>query len=187
MKNQDICRCRWCNVKNPIYVKYHDTEWGVPGKEDSELYELFVLEPFQAGLSWEIVLNKRESFRRAFEGFDVEKIASLDQKRLEELALDSSIIRNRRKLSATVKNAAVFLEIQKSFGSFSSYIKSFSKDFPIVEWDRTSSPLSDEISADLIRRGCSFMGTTIVYSFLQAAGFISSHEPGCFLSEASNK
>ena len=170
MSSSTVCRCRWCNEKNPIYIKYHDEEWGVPDKNDTELFELFMLEPFQAGLSWEIVLNKREGFRRAFDGFNAKKIASYGEEKLAEFALDKSIIRNKRKLGATVKNAAVFLEICKQYGSFSNYIRSFYAGFPIVEWDKTTSSLSDEISADLVRRGCSFMGSTVVYSLLQAAG-----------------
>ena len=176
-----ICRCRWCNPKNPVYVEYHDNEWGAPTYDDKRLFELFLLEPFQAGLSWEIILNKRENFRAAFDGFDVDKIVNYTDKTTEALAADAGIIRNRRKISAAVKNAAVFKQIQKEYGSFSKYIWSFTDGEVVYEWDKTTSPLSDKISADLIRHGCSFMGSTVVYSLLQAAGVIYSHAPECYL------
>lgn len=174
-------RCRWCNPKNELYIRYHDEEWGVPTFDDASLYELFILEPFQAGLSWETILNKRENFKRAFENYDMDKIAAFDSRKIEELLADASIIRNRRKIEAAIQNTGIFLQIQKEWGSFHAYIWHFTDNQVIREWDKVSSPLSDEITADLKRRGAKFIGTTIVYSYLQAIGIINSHEPECFL------
>ena len=180
----DVQRCRWCNLKNPVYVQYHDREWGVPQYEDGTLFEFLILELFQAGLSWETILNKREDFRRAFEGFDPEIIKNYGAEIIEALMKDASIVRNRRKIDAAIQNAGVFLAIQKEWGSFSDYIWHFTEGNVVCEWDRTNSPLSDRISADLKKRGMKFIGTTIVYSYLQAIGVINSHEPGCFLHQS---
>lgn len=174
-------RCRWCNLKNPVYVKYHDEEWSSPRFDDAYLFEMLLLESFQAGLSWECVLNKRENFRRAFDGFDVKKIAAYTEEKLSSLAEDKSIIRNRLKIRAAVTNAQIFIDIVQEFGSFYNYLTSFSGNGTIIENDKTSSPLSDAISLDLRRRGGKFLGTTVVYSYLQAVGIINSHEDGCFL------
>ncbi|MBR6748482.1 MAG: DNA-3-methyladenine glycosylase I [Clostridia bacterium] len=174
-------RCRWCNPANPVYVAYHDHEWGVPVYDDHRLFEMLILESFQAGLSWECVLNKREHFRRAFDGFDIMTVSRYDAEKCEALACDPGIIRNRRKIQAAVGNAHVFLEIQAEYGSFSAYLRHFSGSDVIFESDKTSSPLSDRISADLRRRGMKFVGTTIIYAYLQAIGIINSHEEGCFL------
>jgi DNA-3-methyladenine glycosylase I len=168
-------------LKNPIYVEYHDKEWGVPEYEDAKLYELLVLEPFQAGLSWETILNKRENFRQAFDGFNPEIIKDYGAEKIAALMENKGIIRNRRKIDATIGNAKAFLEIQKEWGSFSDYIWHFTNGQVIYEANVTSSPLSDEISKDLIRRGMRFVGTTIVYSYLQAIGVIYSHDEGCYL------
>ena len=180
----DVQRCRWCNLKNPVYVQYHDREWGVPQYVDGTLFEFLILELFQAGLSWETILNKREDFRRAFEGFDPEIIKNYGVEKIEALMKDASIVRNRRKIEAAIQNAGVFLAIQKEWGSFSNYIWHFTEGNVVCEWDRTNSPLSDRISADLKKRGMKFIGTTIVYSYLQAIGVINSHEPGCFLHQS---
>ena len=177
----DKKRCGWCNLKNPLYVKYHDEEWGVPVYDDSTLFEFLVLEPFQAGLSWETILNKRENFRVAFDGFDPEVICGYGQEKIEALMADAGIIRNRRKIEATIVNAEVFLKIQKEWGSFSAYIWSFTDGKTLYENDKTFSPLSDRISKDLKKRGMKFVGTTIIYSYLQAVGIINSHEDGCYL------
>ena len=177
----DKKRCGWCNLKNPLYVKYHDEEWGVPVYDDSTLFEFLVLEPFQAGLSWETILNKRENFRVAFDGFDPEVICGYGQEKIEALMADAGIIRNRRKIEATIVNAEVFLKIQKEWGSFSAYIWSFTDGKILYENDKTFSPLSDRISKDLKKRGMKFVGTTIIYSYLQAVGIINSHEDGCYL------
>ncbi len=188
MKPMKQTRCRWCNPANERYIRYHDEEWGVPTYDDALLYELFILEPFQAGLSWETILNKRENFKRAFENYDMDKIAAFDARRIEELLTDASIIRNRRKIEAAIHNTGVFREIQKEWGSFHAYIWHFTGNQVIREWDKTSSPLSDEITADLKKRGAKFIGTTIIYSYLQAVGIINSHEPTCFLyPDSSNR
>lgn len=174
-------RCRWVNPKNELYVRYHDTEWGVPLHDDHGLFELLILESFQAGLSWECILNKRESFRAAFDSFDAEKIAAYDNAKIEALMREPTIIRNRRKIAAAVKNSAVFIAIQKEFGSFDAYIRSFTDGKTFLEEFtlRTTSPLSDAISADLRRRGMTFVGSTIIYSYLQAIGVINGHEKNC--------
>ena len=181
----DKARCKWCNLKNPLYVKYHDEEWGQQVYDDNVLFEFLVLEPFQAGLSWETILNKRENFRRAFDNFDPKVIVNYDENKILELMNDASIIRNRRKIDATIINAKVFLDIQKEWGTFSEYIWHFTEHQIICEFDKTKSDLSDIISKDLKKRGMKFVGTTIVYSFLQAIGIINSHEEGCFLYERS--
>lgn len=172
-------RCFWCNLKNPLYVTYHDEEWGKPRFDDAHLFEMLILESFQAGLSWECVLNKRESFRRAFDGFDTEKIARYDEEKLAALAEDKSIIRNRLKLRAAVGNARVFLSIQREYGSFLNYLRQYWDGATIYDPVSTHSELSDAISADLCRRGMKFMGSVIVQSFLQAVGVINAHDEKC--------
>ncbi len=174
-------RCHWCNPNNETYIKYHDEEWGKPVYDDATLYEFLLLEPFQAGLSWECILNKRESFYEAFDHFDPTLIQDYDASKVEALLLNPDIIRNRKKIEASISNAAIFLQIQKEFGSFSKYIWGFSKGEIIVESDKTVSPLSDAISKDLKKRGMKFIGSTTVYAYLQAVGIINSHETGCFL------
>lgn len=177
----DKKRCFWCNPKNPLYIRYHDEEWGVPARDDETLFELLLLESFQAGLSWETILNKRESFRRAFDGFDPRIIRNYDETRIQSLMRDAGIIRNRRKIEAAITNARIFLEIQREWGSFHAYLLRFSGGKIIYECGRTSSPLSDTISADLKKRGMKFVGTTIIYAYLQAIGMVYSHDPDCFL------
>lgn len=174
-------RCEWVNLKNPLYVKYHDEEWGTRPTSDRSLYELFILETFQAGLSWECVLNKREAIRAAFEGFDPEEVAAYDEGDVKRLMATEGIIRNRAKLNAAVSNSRVYLALLSKFGSFERYVESFVGSKPIVEPYilRTTSPLSDAISKDMKRRGMKFVGSTTVYSFLQAAGFILAHGPEC--------
>lgn len=178
----DKPRCVWVKLSNPVYVAYHDTEWGVPCHEDRLLYELLILECFQAGLSWECVLNKREHFRTAFDGFDAEKVSAYDENRVETLLADAGLIRNRRKLEAAVTNSRVFLTIQREYGSFARYLWGFTQGGTIVESYtlRTTSPLSDEISLDLKKRGMKFVGSTTIYSYLQAVGIINGHGPECF-------
>ena len=177
----NLVRCRWCNRNNPIYVAYHDTEWGVPQHDDRKLFELLILESFQAGLSWETVLNKRENFRAAFDGFDPNKIQNYDHAKVLSLMNDPAIIRNRRKIEAAILNARVFLEIQHEWGSFDAYLCHFTGLAPIYEIDQVTSPLSDSISVDLRKRGMRFVGSTIIYSYLQAVGRIYSHDQNCFL------
>lgn len=174
-------RCIWANPKNELYIQYHDKEWGQPVYNDHRLFEMLILESFQAGLSWECVLNKREAFRRAFDGFNLEKVCDYDADKMEALRQDEGIIRNRLKIQAAVKNARIFRDIAAEYGSFSDYLWGFTKGQVIYENDKVSSPLSDEISKDLKKRGMTFVGTTIIYSYLQAVGVIYSHEDGCFL------
>ena len=176
-----MARCHWCNEQNPLYLRYHDEEWGVPLHDDRALFELLILEGFQAGLSWECVLNKRQAFRAAFDGFDVEKVSNYNEEKLLLLRQDAGIIRNQRKISASVGNARAFMKIQQEFGSFDAYIWGFTGGKTVQEpyTLRTSSPLSDEISRDLKRRGMAFVGTVIIYSFLQAMGVIQAHGPEC--------
>ncbi len=174
-------RCKWCNLNNPIYIEYHDKEWGVMNINDDYLLEMLILESFQAGLSWECVLNKRESFRQAYDNFNIDKICNYTENKIKELSENKDIIRNKLKIKASINNAKIFKSIQKEFGSFSNYLKTFTKDNIIYETDKTTSFLSDDISKDLIKRGMKFVGSTIIYSYLQAIGIIYSHEKECFL------
>ena len=176
-------RCCWANPANPVYIKYHDEEWGKPLHDDRALFELLILEGFQAGLSWECVLNKRENFKKAFDNFNINKILKYDETKIQQLLSNKGIIRNRLKINAVIKNAFVFKSIQKEFGSFDKYIWSFTNKKIIYEsFDiATKSPLSDLISKDLQKRGMKFVGTTIIYSYLQAVGIINAHSKDCFL------
>ena len=174
-------RCRWCNLSNPRYVAYHDNEWGLPLYDDRILFEFLVLESFQAGLSWETILNKRENFRRAFDNFDPIQISRYGEDKIRDLLADPGIVRNRRKIEAAIINAAVYLRIQENWGSFHKYIWHFTNGMTIYESNHTSSELSDRISNDLKEHGMKFVGTTIIYSYLQAVGIIHSHEKTCFL------
>lgn len=176
-----IHRCRWCNLKNPRYIEYHDKEWCVPEYHDPMLFELLILESFQAGLSWECVLNKREAFREAFDQFDLDKVCGYTEEKVQALMENKEIIRNRRKITAAIGNARVFRQIQAEWGTFSDYIWHFTEKKIVYENDKTSSELSDKVSADLKKRGMKFVGTTIIYSYLQAIGVIYSHEDQCFL------
>lgn len=173
-------RCKWCNPKNELYIKYHDEEWGELNLEENYLYEMLILESFQAGLSWECVLNKRESFRESLDNFDIDKICKYDNKKITELLNNEKIIRNKLKINGAINNSKIFKSIQKEFGSFHNYLKTFTSDKVIYEIDQTRNKLSDDISSDLIKRGMKFVGTTIIYSYLQAIGIINSHESNCF-------
>lgn len=176
-------RCFWVDEKSEIYKKYHDEEWGVPKHDDHELFELLILESFQAGLSWITVLKKRENFRKAFDNFDVKKIAKYDENKISELLSNSGIIRSRNKITAAINNSKMFLEIQEEFGSFSNYIWNFTDNKIIKNTTGniiTSSPLSDKISKDLKKRGMKYVGTVIIYSYLQAIGVIDDHDKECF-------
>ncbi len=177
----NIKRCKWCNVENNLYVKYHDKEWGSPIYDDNKLFELLILESFQAGLSWECILNKREYFREAFDNFDYNKISKYNDNKIQELLNNKNIIRNELKIKSAINNSKLFIDIQKEYGSFSKYIWSFTNNKIIYEYDKTSSKLSDTISNDLKSRGMKFVGTIIIYSYLQAIGIINSHEKECFL------
>ena len=174
-------RCSWANPKNPRYIQYHDEERGVPVYDDKILFEMLILESFQAGLSWECVLNKKEAFRRAFDGFDLETVCAYDAHKMETLRQDEGIIRNRLKIKAAVNNARIFREIAAEYGSFANYLWGYTDGKVVYENDKVSSPLSDAISKDLIKRGMKFVGTTIIYAYLQAVGVIYSHEEGCYL------
>ncbi len=180
-------RCRWANPKNELYVRYHDEEWGVPVYDDHKLFEMLILECFQAGLSWECVLNKREAFREAFDDFDIDKICDYGEEKLEELRNNPGIIRNRLKIQAAVTNARVFRQIQLECGSFSNYIWRWTDGKVVYETGLANSPLSDAISKDLKKRGMKFVGTTVIYAYLQAVGVIYSHEDGCFLEKKELK
>lgn len=174
-------RCKWVNMKNPIYIKYHDEEWCEPKHDDKELYELLILESFQAGLSWECVLNKREAFREAYDNFDIDRVIMYDESKYNELINNKDIIRNKLKIKASINNTKIFKSIQKEYGSFDKYIWSFTNNKVLyLDYDITSNELSDKISKDLIKRGMRFVGTTIIYSYLQAIGIINSHHKDCF-------
>ena len=174
-------RCVWCNVKNPIYLRYHDDEWGVPRFDDAYLYEMLILESFQAGLSWECVLNKREAFRAAYDNFDIDKVCAYGEKKITELINNKEIIRNKLKILASVNNSKIFKAIVLEYGSFYDYLKSFSQGKIIYQTNKTTSDLSDVISNDLKKRGMRFVGSTIIYSYLQAVGIVYSHEKDCYL------
>ena len=174
-------RCKWCNLKNELYIKYHDEEWGRLNLDDKYLFEMLILESFQAGLSWECVLNKRESFRKAFDNFNIDKIINYSDEKIQELLQNKGIIRNRLKINATINNSKIFKDIQEQYGTFSKYLETFTNNEVIHEIGKTTSNLSDNISKDLQKRGMKFVGSTIIYSFLQAIGVIYSHDEGCYL------
>jgi len=174
-------RCKWCNLKNERYIRYHDEEWCKPNYDEKYLYEMLILESFQAGLSWECVLNKRESFRDAFDNFDINKIVNYSEEKIEELLNNKNIIRNKLKILATINNSKIFQNIQKEYGSFREYLKQYTNEIVVYEIDKTTSELSDSISKDLQKRGMKFVGSTIIYSYLQAIGVIYSHEKECYL------
>lgn len=174
-------RCKWCNLANPIYIEYHDKEWGVINLTDKYLLEMLILESFQAGLSWECVLNKREAFRKSYDNFDIEKIIRYDEEKINELLSNKNIIRNKLKINASINNAKIFKSIVKEFGSFKNYLETFSNNKIIYETNKTTNTLSDNISKDLIKRGMKFVGSTIIYSYLQAIGLIYSHDKECFM------
>ena len=178
-------RCPWCG-NDELYVKYHDEEWGVPVHDDKKHFEFLVLESAQAGLNWLTILRKRENYRKDYDGFDYNKVALYDENKINELMQDAGIIRNRRKIEASINNAKCFIEIQKEFGSFDNYIWGFVNNSPVVNnWHDISevpatSELSDKVSKDLKSRGFKFLGTTTVYAHLQATGIINDHLISCF-------
>lgn len=178
-------RCEWPGASE-LMIKYHDEEWGVPLHDDKKLFEFLVLDAFQAGLSWSIVLKKREGFRKAFSGFDYKKIAKYTEKDFGRLVNDERIIRNKLKIQSTITNARKFLEVQKEFGSFDKYIWKFVNNKPIKNKIKTikdypaTSPESDMMSIDLKSRGFKFVGSTICYAFMQAAGMVNDHQVSCF-------
>jgi DNA-3-methyladenine glycosylase I len=191
MNDQQI-RCPWPNGK-PNDIKYHDEEWGVPVHNDRKLFEFLVLDAFQAGLSWSTILNKRENFRKAFDHFNPNEVALYDEKKIEELLRDKGIIRNQLKIRSTVTNAKHFLEVQKEFGSFNTYIWQFTGGkTKINQWEKhsqvpVSTPESDAMSKDLKKRGFKFVGSTICYAFMQAAGMVNDHLTNCFRYDEINQ
>jgi len=185
-KKSEVERCPWVDLGKPDYVEYHDKEWGVPVHDDRLLFEFLTLEAAQAGLSWYTVLRKRENYRAAFDNFDVKKIARYGDKKIQELLTNAGIIRNRAKILAAINNAQKFLEVQKEFGTFDSYMWKFVGGKPIVNTFkgmkdyRPRSPESDAMSKDLLRRGFKFVGSTICYAHMQATGMMNDHTTTCF-------
>ena len=185
-KKNEICRCPWNYGDNPIYVEYHDKEWGVPKFDDRTLFEMLILEGAQSGLSWITILKRRERYRRAFDNFDVQKVAAYDGKDLARLLGDKGIIRNKLKVNSAIKNAKAFIEIQKEFGTFSKYIWGFVGHKPIdnhlqkIEDLQVTTPLAERISKDLKKRGMNFVGPIIVYSYMQSIGMVNDHLESCF-------
>lgn len=185
-------RCKWVSA-DQIYMDYHDQEWGIPVHDDQKLFEMIVLDGAQAGLSWLTVLKKRENYRVAFDGFDVEKVASYDAHKISELLQNPGIIRNKLKVNAAVINARAFIKVQQEFGSFDAYIWQFVGGKPISNaWKNTGeipakTPESDAMSKDLIKRGFKFVGSTICYAFMQAAGMVNDHTVDCFRYQEVNK
>jgi DNA-3-methyladenine glycosylase I len=176
-------RCFWVDENSEIYTKYHDEEWGIPKHDDHELFELLILESFQAGLSWITILKKRENFRKAFDNFDIQKVANYNNEKIAELLSNTGIIRSKNKILSAINNAKIFMQIQKDFGSFANYIWSFTDNKVLKNTTGkiiTSSSLSDEISKDLKKRGMKYVGTVIIYSYLQAIGIIDDHDQNCF-------
>ena len=178
-------RCSWCG-NDPLYMEYHDQEWGSPVYDEQKLFEFLILETFQAGLSWITILRKRENFRRAFDNFDYKKISQYNEEKYDELLVDAGIIRNKLKIRSAISNAKAFMEVQKEFGSFSTYIWNFTEGRPLKNnWDQlqqvpATTPLSDSISKDLKKRGFKFVGSTVVYAFMQATGMVNDHVTSCF-------
>jgi len=175
-------RCAW--ARSPLSIAYHDNEWGVPLHDDTRLFEFIVLEGAQAGLSWETILNKRENYRAAFDGFNPEKIARYNERKIVSLMNDAGIIRNRLKINSAVTNARAFLDIKREFGSFDEYVWRFVNGKPLRRKRGQPVParteLSDALSKDLLKRGFKFVGSTICYSFMQAVGMVNDHDPTCF-------
>ena len=180
-----LTRCSWPS-DDPLYIHYHDEEWGVPLHDDQRLFEFLILETFQAGLSWITVLRKRENFRRAFDNFDYRKVAAYDDAKVERLMADVGIIRNGAKIRAAVSNAQAFIQVQQEFGSFSKYIWGFVDGKPIqnslvsLKDIPTKTELAEKISKDLKKRGFKFVGPTVVYAHMQATGMVNDHVVGCF-------
>lgn len=183
---KELKRCSWCS-KDKIYQDYHDTEWGVPKKDDKTLFEMLILEGAQAGLSWITVLKRRENYRKAFDNFEVQKVANYTDKDVKRLLVDKGIIRNKLKIKSAIKNAKIFVKIQKEFGSFSEYMWAYTNHKPIVNNYKNAdelpitSPLALLISKDLKKRGMSFVGAIIIYSYMQSVGMVNDHTLDCFL------
>lgn len=176
-----MIRCGWCNLNNFKYIEYHDNEWCKPNFDDNYLFEMLILESFQAGLSWECILNKRENFKQAFDNFDVYKICNYNNEKVKKLLENKSIIRNKQKINATINNSKIFIKIKNEYGTFYNYLKTFTNNKIIYETNKNTNLLSDKISKDLKKRGMKFVGSTIIYSYLQAIGIIYSHDKECFM------
>lgn len=176
-----MIRCRWCNLNNFKYIEYHDNEWCKPNFDDNYLFEMLILESFQAGLSWECILNKRENFKQAFDNFDVYKICNYNDEKIKKLLENKGIIRNKQKINATINNSKIFIKIKNEYGTFYNYLKTFTNNKIIYETNKNTNLLSDKISKDLKKRGMKFVGSTIIYSYLQAIGIIYSHDKECFM------
>lgn len=178
-------RCGWCEG-DPLYEAYHDSEWGVPLKDDTAIFEFLILETFQAGLSWITILRKRENFRKAFDNFDYNKVANYSEEKLAGLMLNSGIIRNRLKIRAAVSNAQAFIRVQEEYGSFSNYVWSFVDGIPLQnDWNHlkevpASTSVSEALSKDLKKKGFKFVGPTVVYAHMQATGMVNDHITQCF-------
>lgn len=183
---KEITRCPWADLKNPLYVEYHDTEWGVPVHDDRKLFEMLILDGAQAGLSWSTILNKRENYRKAFDSFDFHKVALYGEEKMLSLMADSGIVRNKLKIQSAVQNAGVYINIIKEIGSFDKYLWSYVNHKPVqnsfqsIKEVPAKTELSDAISKDLKKRGMNFVGSTIIYAFLQAAGLVNDHTVDCF-------
>jgi DNA-3-methyladenine glycosylase I len=191
--SSSLQRCGWC-TSDPLYQRYHDEEWGVPRHDDAILFEFLILEGAQAGLSWMTILKKREGYRKAFANFDVKKIARFSDKKLEKLLLDPAIVRNRLKVFSTRSNASEFIKVQQEFTSFSRYLWSFVDGEPIINHWRSlkqvpaTSKVSDRLSKDMKKRGFKFVGSTIIYAYMQAIGMVNDHSRDCFrYQQANNK
>ena len=188
---EEKCRCSWAGDV-PVYVDYHDNEWGRPTHDDRMLFELLVLEGAQAGLSWLTILKKREAYREAFDGFDPAKVALYDEAKVEELMANEGIVRNRLKINAAITNAKLFLDVAREFGSFDAFIWSYVNHAPIMNHWKTmdevpaSTPLSDQISKDLKKLGFRFVGSTIIYAYMQAIGMVNDHVADCFLYQGAD-
>lgn len=182
MENLNLCRCKWVN-DTELYRNYHDEEWGVAVHDDQTLFEMLILESFHSGLSWFIILKKRENFRKAFDDFDVEKVAGYDENKIQELLQDAGIVRSRGKIAAAISNAKVFISIQKEFGTFSKYLWSFTDNKVIKNTEEmfdTRTQWSDNLSKDLKKRGMKYLGSVTVQSYLEAVGLIQNHDHSCF-------
>lgn len=188
-----VARCEWADANHAEYITYHDTEWGVPVHDDRVLFEFLILEGAQAGLSWLTILKKRENYRKAFDGFDVQKIARYNDKKIAALLADAGIVRNRLKVAAAVQNAKAFLAVQQEFGSFDAYIWGFVGGSPVKNsWASlkdipAKTAQSDAMSKDLVKRGFKFVGSTICYAFMQAVGMVDDHTVECFCYDASQR
>ena len=182
-------RCGWANPTNPLYLNYHDHEWGVPCHDELRLFEMLNLEGAQAGLSWETVLNKRENYRLAFDEWNVDKIANYDQVKIEQLMQNAGIIRNRLKIQATISNAKAYLEMRQECGGLNAYLWAYVDGRPIINKGEriVTTPLSDQISKDLKKRGFKFVGSTIIYAYMQAVGMVNDHAHDCAWRQISDE